>query len=63
MRHAWFGNTQLPNISILRNAVKHEYCFNNLHNTKTAMQTVIQCLNDWYNFKKALSVATFRRNQ
>src|ERR1022692_3558754 len=55
MRKAWFGNTRLPNISVLQNAVKHEDCFNNLHNTKTAKQTIWKCLNDWYNFKKALN--------
>ena len=55
MRHAWFGNNTLPDINSLIAAVKNEDCFKNLHNTKTARQTVRKCLTDWTNFKKALN--------
>jgi IS605 OrfB family transposase len=55
MRKAWFGGTMLPNINMLISAVKNEDCFRNLHNTKTAKQTVRKCLTDWTNFKKALN--------
>jgi putative transposase len=55
MRRAWFGGDMLPNINMLIAAVKDEDCFKNLHNTKTAKQTVRKCLTDWTNFKKALN--------
>jgi putative transposase len=55
MRHAWFGGAVLPNINILTTTVKDLDCFKNLHNTKTAKQTVRKCLTDWTNFKKALN--------
>lgn len=55
MRRAWFGGDLLPNINTLIAAVKDEDCFRNLHNTKTAKQTVRKCLTDWTNFKKALN--------
>jgi putative transposase len=55
MRRAWFGGTMLPNINMLIAAVKDEDCFRNLHNTKTAKQTIRKCLTDWTNFKKALN--------
>jgi len=54
MRKAWFGDEQLPDITILVQLVKHESSFKNLHNTKTAKQTVRKCLIDWTNFKKAI---------
>jgi IS605 OrfB family transposase len=55
MRKAWFGGEMLPNINTLIAAVKNEDCFKQLHNTKTAKQTIRKCLTDWTNFKKALS--------
>ncbi len=55
MRRAWFGGHQLPNINALIAAVKDLDYFRNLHNTKTAKQTIRKCLTDWTNFKKALS--------
>jgi putative transposase len=55
MRRAWFGGTVLPNINTLIAAVKGEDYFHNLHNTKTAKQTIRKCLTDWTNFKKALN--------
>lgn len=54
MRHAWFGDRQLPDISTLIAAVKDFDCFKALHNTKTAKQTVRKCLADWTTFKKAI---------
>ena len=53
MRRAWFLNVQAPGISELRLAVKDLTCFHDLHNTKTAMQTVRRVLTDWANFRKA----------
>ncbi len=66
MRQAWFGQQylkykQLPNISELRKATKDLDCFKQLHNTKTAMQTIINVLTDWSNFKKALK--TYKENK
>lgn len=61
MRKQWFVNlktnnwtTSLPDISKLKQLVRQEPSFNNLHNTKTAMQTVRKCLIDWQNFRKAI---------
>ncbi len=63
MRKQWFynlnnddWNIQLPDISKLRLLVRNEESFMNLHNTKTAMQTVRKCLTDWANFRKAIKV-------
>jgi IS605 OrfB family transposase len=55
MREAWFEKERLPDISILIKATQHLDCFKNLHNTKTAKQTVRQVLTDWSNYRKALS--------
>jgi len=62
MRNRWFSNLKsndwtipLPDINILTNLVKNEYCFQNLHNTKTAKQTIRKVLSDWSNFRKALN--------
>lgn len=55
MRKAWFTRKTLPNIVTLVAAVQQEDCFKNLHNTKTAKQTIRRCLTDWTNFKKALN--------
>lgn len=54
MRKAWFGDVLLPDINTLVQLVRNEPSFKNLHNTKTAKQTVRKCLTDWTNFKKAL---------
>lgn len=54
MRKAWFGDERLPDITTLVQLVRNEPSFENLHNTKTAKQTVRKCLTDWTNFKKAL---------
>ncbi len=63
MRKQWFSNlknenweTALPDINALIRFVQHEPSFKNLHNTKTAKQTVRKCLSDWSNFRKALKV-------
>lgn len=56
MRKAWFGDERLPDITTLVQLVRNEPSFENLHNTKTAKQTVRKCLTDWTNFKKALKV-------
>jgi IS605 OrfB family transposase len=54
MRKAWFGKELLPDINTLVQFVKNEPSFKNLHNTKTAKQTIRKCLTDWTNFKKSL---------
>ena len=61
MRKQWFSNlkknnwdVQLPDITLLVNLVQNEESFKNLHNTKTAKQTVRKCLIDWSNFRKAI---------
>ena len=53
MRQAWLDKQRLPDVGILINAVHELDCFKQLHNTKTAKQTIWQCLTDWSNFKKA----------
>jgi len=55
MRKAWFEKERLPDISILIKATQHLDCFKNLHNTKTAKQTIRQVLTDWSNYRKALT--------
>lgn len=54
MRRAWFGDERLPDLSILVHETQAQDCFQNLHNTKTAKQTIRKCLTDWSNFKAAL---------
>src|SRR5581483_6903258 len=59
MRKAWFNQQhlkykQLPNINVLVQETKDLECFKNLHNTKTAKQTIRKVLTDWSNFCKAL---------
>lgn len=63
MRKQWFSNlknenwdTSLPDINVLVGFIQHEPSFKNLHNTKTAKQTIRKCLSDWSNFRKALKV-------
>jgi putative transposase len=55
IRQAWFTKTRLPDINILVAETKDLDCFKQLHNTKTAKQTVRKVLTDWSNFKKALT--------
>lgn len=55
MRKAWHDKSRLPDISELIKLTQSEDCFSNLHNTKTAKQTIRKCLTDWTNFKKALN--------
>lgn len=55
MRQAWFTKQRLPDIVILRKETRELDCFKELHNTKTAMQTIRKVLTDWSNFRKALS--------
>ena len=54
VRQAWFEKERLPNLVEMVDAVHDLDCFKNLHNTKTAKQTIRRCLTDWSNFKKAL---------
>jgi len=54
MRQAWFINEKLPNINLLVRETKPLDCYKNLHNTKTAAQTIRKCLVDWANFLKTL---------
>jgi len=53
IRQAWFSKQTLPDISALVSNVKELDCFKELHNTKTAKQTIRKCLTDWTNFKKS----------
>ena len=55
MRQAWINHQTLPDISKLIAETQPLECFKNLHNTKTAKQTIRKCLTDWTNFKKALN--------
>jgi IS605 OrfB family transposase len=55
MRQAWFTKQRLPDINILVAETKDLDCFKQLHNTKTAKQTVRKVLTDWSNFRKALT--------
>lgn len=60
MRQSWFNQQhlkfrQLPDINILTRETKDLDCFKNLHNTKTAKQTIRKVLTDWSNFRKALT--------
>jgi len=55
MRQAWFGKRLLPGISELVQLVQNEGSYKNLHNTKTAKQTIRKVLSDWSNYKKALN--------
>lgn len=54
LRQAFSDANPIPNISELVSLVENEESYKNLHNTKTAKQTVRQCLTDWSNFFKAL---------
>lgn len=60
MRQAWFNQQHLkyktlPDINILIRETQGLDCFKQLHNTKTAKQTIRKVLTDWSNFKKALT--------
>jgi len=55
MRQAWYKQERLPDISILIKETQYLDCFKQLHNTKTAKQTIRQVLTDWGNYRKALS--------
>ena len=55
MRQSWFEKQRLPDINILVDATKNLDCFKNLHNTKTAKQTIRKVLSDWSNFRKTLN--------
>lgn len=54
MRQAWFSKQRLPDINILVTETKHLDCFKQLHNSKTAKQTIRKVLTDWSNYRKAL---------
>lgn len=55
MRQAWFKQERLPDINILVKDTQSLDCFKQLHNTKTAKQTIRQVLTDWSNFRKSLN--------
>jgi putative transposase len=55
MRQAWFNKHQLPDINILIREAKPLDCFKQLHNTKTATQTIRKVLTDWSNYRKTLT--------
>jgi len=54
IRQAFFSHSPLPSITQLVSIVQHEPFYKNLHNTKTAKQTIRKALADWSNFFKAL---------
>ena len=56
MRQAWFNKKRLLDINILNNETKELDCYKQLHNTKTAKQTIRKVLIDWSNYCKALKV-------
>ena len=53
-RQAYLNNKRLPDLSFLINEMKKENCYKNLHNTKTAKQTIRKLLTDWTNYFKSL---------
>jgi putative transposase len=55
MRNSFFSNQCLPDINVLVNETKNLDCYKNLHNSKTAKQTIRKVISDWSNFKKALN--------
>ena len=54
MRKTFFLGQRTPSFGELHRAVRHLDCFEQLHNTKTATQTVRQAIIDWTNFFKSL---------
>jgi len=44
----------MPDLNMLVQLMRNEDCFKNLHNTKTAKQTIRKVITDWWNFRKAL---------
>jgi len=44
----------MPDINSLVRLVQNEDCYKNLHNTKTAKQTIRKVITDWTNFRKAI---------
>jgi len=62
MRKAFFANRdvdpgsrpRLPDITVLTHLIENDESYKTLHNTKTAKQTIRQCLTDWTNYFKAL---------
>lgn len=63
MRKAWFTKQRLPDITILTNETKELDCFKQLHNTKTAKQTIRKVLSDWSNYRKALTAYSKDRSK
>lgn len=67
LRHWWFRSlknddwsTAMPDLVSLVKQVKNEESFKNLHNTKTAKQTIRKVITDWWNFRKA--IAAYNKN-
>src|SRR5687767_14395664 len=54
LRKNWFSYQPLLNCQQLIELTKHEEFYINLHNTKTAKQTIKKLLTDWSNFFKSL---------
>lgn len=54
MRQSWLNHERIPDINILVKETENLDCYKNLHNTKTAKQTIRKVLTDWSNFFKAL---------
>ena len=72
MRRSWFDNVAArkknpeakwqpqPDLPVLVNELKDLDCFRNLHNSKTAKQTIRKCITDWSNFRASLTA--FKKN-
>lgn len=55
LRAAFLGGRKFPSMNQLVKRVEKEDYYKNLHNTKTAKQTIRLCLEDWSNFFKSLA--------
>lgn len=54
LRQIHFKKERLPYFNDLHELVRHEECYSQLHNTKTAKQTIRQCYQDWMSYFAAL---------
>lgn len=54
LRQTHFSGERLPDFNGLHGQVRNEESYSNLHNTKTAKQTIRQCYQDWMSYFAAL---------
>lgn len=54
LRQTHFRGERLPDFNGLYEQVRNEESYSNLHNTKTAKQTIRQCYQDWMSYFAAL---------